>query len=169
MQGHTPAWTHTYSYWPCTLLRSNQYRIRNAGRARTNTHRHTLKCSVIYTHHLSTPYPHTHTSNITHSKQLLVEHTNTHTSRTYTLTFRLFSTANTHTHTHTNTHFSSSNLCMYAPFVVVILQILSNRKGLLPEPNLAQLLTSMTNPAALQILMRPYHTGKRGGMSVEGV
>ncbi|KAJ4942740.1 hypothetical protein JOQ06_005254 [Pogonophryne albipinna] len=41
--------------------------------------------------------------------------------------------------------------------------ILSNRKGLLPEPNIAQLLTSMTNPAALQILMRPYHTGKRGG------
>ncbi|XP_076026265.1 ribonucleoprotein PTB-binding 2 [Genypterus blacodes] len=41
--------------------------------------------------------------------------------------------------------------------------IMSNRKGLLPEPNLAQLLTSMTNPAALQILMRPYHTGKRGG------
>ncbi|KAM9831807.1 ribonucleoprotein PTB-binding 2 [Neosynchiropus ocellatus] len=41
--------------------------------------------------------------------------------------------------------------------------ILSNRKGLLPEPNLAQLLTSMTNPAALQILMRPYHAGKRGG------
>ncbi|XP_062252174.1 ribonucleoprotein PTB-binding 2 [Platichthys flesus] len=41
--------------------------------------------------------------------------------------------------------------------------ILSNRKGLLPEPNLAQLLTSLTNPAALQILMRPYHTGKRGG------
>ncbi|XP_011613450.1 ribonucleoprotein PTB-binding 2 isoform X1 [Takifugu rubripes] len=41
--------------------------------------------------------------------------------------------------------------------------ILSNRKGLLPEPNLAQLLTSMTNPAALQILTRPYHTGKRGG------
>ncbi|XP_056271284.1 ribonucleoprotein PTB-binding 2 isoform X2 [Pseudoliparis swirei] len=42
-------------------------------------------------------------------------------------------------------------------------QILSNRKGLLPEPNLAQLLTSMTNPAALQILMRPHHGGKRGG------
>ncbi|XP_014848175.1 PREDICTED: ribonucleoprotein PTB-binding 2 [Poecilia mexicana] len=41
--------------------------------------------------------------------------------------------------------------------------ILSNRKGLLPEPNLAQLLTSMTNPAALQILMRPYQGGKRGG------
>ncbi|CAG5863404.1 unnamed protein product [Menidia menidia] len=41
--------------------------------------------------------------------------------------------------------------------------ILSNRKGLLPEPNLAQLLTSMTNPAALQILMRPHHGGKRGG------
>ncbi|XP_061739683.1 ribonucleoprotein PTB-binding 2 [Nerophis ophidion] len=41
--------------------------------------------------------------------------------------------------------------------------ILSNRKGLLPEPNLAQLLTSMTNPAALQILMRPFYTGKRGG------
>uniref|UniRef100_A0A3Q3LW94 Uncharacterized protein n=1 Tax=Mastacembelus armatus TaxID=205130 RepID=A0A3Q3LW94_9TELE len=44
--------------------------------------------------------------------------------------------------------------------------ILSNRKGLLPEPNLAQLLTSMTNPAALQILMRPYHTGKRGGFMI---
>ncbi|MEQ2261587.1 hypothetical protein XENORESO_012380, partial [Xenotaenia resolanae] len=43
--------------------------------------------------------------------------------------------------------------------------IMSNRKGLLPEPNLAQLLTSMTNPAALQILMRPYQGGKRGGMS----
>uniref|UniRef100_A0A8C9ZPF2 Uncharacterized protein n=1 Tax=Sander lucioperca TaxID=283035 RepID=A0A8C9ZPF2_SANLU len=42
--------------------------------------------------------------------------------------------------------------------------ILSNRKGLLPEPNLAQLLTSVTNPTALQILMRPYHTGKRGGI-----
>ncbi|XP_061680482.1 ribonucleoprotein PTB-binding 2 isoform X2 [Syngnathoides biaculeatus] len=41
--------------------------------------------------------------------------------------------------------------------------ILSNRKGLLPEPNVAQLLASMTNPAALQILMRPYHNGKRGG------
>ncbi|XP_064789062.1 ribonucleoprotein PTB-binding 2 [Oncorhynchus masou masou] len=41
--------------------------------------------------------------------------------------------------------------------------ILSNKKGLLPEPNLAQLLNSMTNPAALQVLMRPYHTGKRGG------
>ncbi|KAM6921096.1 ribonucleoprotein PTB-binding 2 [Xenentodon cancila] len=41
--------------------------------------------------------------------------------------------------------------------------ILSNRKGLLPEPNLSQLLTSMTNPAALQILMRPYQSGKRGG------
>uniref|UniRef100_A0A3Q4ASY4 Uncharacterized protein n=1 Tax=Mola mola TaxID=94237 RepID=A0A3Q4ASY4_MOLML len=45
--------------------------------------------------------------------------------------------------------------------------ILSNRKGLLPEPNLAQLLTSMTNPAALQILMRPYHAGKRGGTTVD--
>ncbi|XP_036824680.1 ribonucleoprotein PTB-binding 2 isoform X2 [Oncorhynchus mykiss] len=41
--------------------------------------------------------------------------------------------------------------------------MLSSKKGLLPEPNLAQLLNSMTNPAALQILMRPYHTGKRGG------
>ncbi|XP_052379480.1 ribonucleoprotein PTB-binding 2 [Oncorhynchus keta] len=41
--------------------------------------------------------------------------------------------------------------------------MLSNKKGLLPEPNLAQLLKSMTNPAALQVLMRPYHTGKRGG------
>ncbi|XP_041705254.2 ribonucleoprotein PTB-binding 2 isoform X3 [Coregonus clupeaformis] len=41
--------------------------------------------------------------------------------------------------------------------------MLSNKKGLLPEPNLAQLLNSMTNPAALQVFMRPYHTGKRGG------
>ncbi|XP_017540077.1 ribonucleoprotein PTB-binding 2 isoform X2 [Pygocentrus nattereri] len=41
--------------------------------------------------------------------------------------------------------------------------MLSNKKGLLPEPNLAQLLNSMTNPAALQVLMRPYHAGKRGG------
>ncbi|XP_076871056.1 ribonucleoprotein PTB-binding 2 isoform X2 [Brachyhypopomus gauderio] len=40
--------------------------------------------------------------------------------------------------------------------------MLSNKKGLLPEPNLAQLLNSMTNPAALQVLMRPYHAGKRG-------
>ncbi|XP_060775912.1 ribonucleoprotein PTB-binding 2 isoform X3 [Neoarius graeffei] len=45
----------------------------------------------------------------------------------------------------------------------VFCQMLSNKKGLLPEPNLAQLLNSMTNPAALQVLMRPYHTGKRGG------
>ncbi|XP_041913230.1 LOW QUALITY PROTEIN: ribonucleoprotein PTB-binding 2 [Alosa sapidissima] len=41
--------------------------------------------------------------------------------------------------------------------------MLSSKKGLLPEPSLAQLLNSMTNPAALQVLMRPYHTGKRGG------
>ncbi|XP_062854238.1 ribonucleoprotein PTB-binding 2 [Trichomycterus rosablanca] len=41
--------------------------------------------------------------------------------------------------------------------------MLSNRKGLLPEPNLSQLLNSMTNPAALQVLLRPYNTGKRGG------
>ncbi|XP_055779261.1 ribonucleoprotein PTB-binding 2-like isoform X3 [Salvelinus fontinalis] len=41
--------------------------------------------------------------------------------------------------------------------------MLSSKKGLLPEPNLAQLLNSMANPAALQVLMRPYHTGKRGG------
>nr|XP_046209350.1 ribonucleoprotein PTB-binding 2-like isoform X4 [Oncorhynchus gorbuscha] len=41
--------------------------------------------------------------------------------------------------------------------------MLSSKKGLLPEPNLAQLLNSMTNPATLQVLMRPYHTGKRGG------
>ncbi|XP_066519437.1 ribonucleoprotein PTB-binding 2 [Hoplias malabaricus] len=40
--------------------------------------------------------------------------------------------------------------------------MLSNKKGLLPEPSLAQLLNSMTNPAALQVLMRPYHAGKRG-------
>ncbi|XP_064190126.1 ribonucleoprotein PTB-binding 1 [Anguilla rostrata] len=41
----------------------------------------------------------------------------------------------------------------------------SNKKGLLPEPSLAQLLSSMSNPAALQVLMRPYQAagGKRGG------
>lgn len=69
-----------------------------------------------------------------------------------------------HTHTCTHTVSSASNVCVFS----FTLQILSNRKGLLPEPNLAQLLTSMTNPAALQILMRPYHTGKRGGMAVDG-
>lgn len=41
--------------------------------------------------------------------------------------------------------------------------MLSNKKGLLPEPNLAQFLNSMTNPAALQVLMRPYPNAKRGG------
>ncbi|XP_051563146.1 ribonucleoprotein PTB-binding 2-like isoform X1 [Myxocyprinus asiaticus] len=41
--------------------------------------------------------------------------------------------------------------------------MLSHKKGLLPEPNLAQLLNSMTNPAALHVLTRPYPTGKRGG------
>ncbi|XP_055068570.2 ribonucleoprotein PTB-binding 2 isoform X1 [Misgurnus anguillicaudatus] len=41
--------------------------------------------------------------------------------------------------------------------------MLSNKKGLLPEPNLAQFLNSMTNPAALQVLMRPYPSSKRGG------
>ncbi|XP_073689025.1 ribonucleoprotein PTB-binding 2-like, partial [Garra rufa] len=41
--------------------------------------------------------------------------------------------------------------------------MLSNKKGLLPEPNLAQFLNSMTNPAALQVLMRPYPTAKREG------
>ncbi|XP_056460089.1 ribonucleoprotein PTB-binding 2 [Gadus chalcogrammus] len=41
--------------------------------------------------------------------------------------------------------------------------MLGNKKGLLPEPNLAQLLTSITNPTALHVLLRPYHTGKRGG------
>jgi len=69
-----------------------------------------------------------------------------------------------HTHTHTHTH--AVPVFLLSPdsvSLLLLLQILSNRKGLLPEPNLAQLLTSMTNPAALQILMRPYHTGKRGG------
>ncbi|KAL4660104.1 ribonucleoprotein PTB-binding 2-like [Arapaima gigas] len=46
----------------------------------------------------------------------------------------------------------------------------SKRRGLLPEPSLAQLLSSMNNPAALQVLLRPYlagsgkHTGKCGQM-----
>lgn len=61
---------------------------------------------------------------------------------------------------HTLSVFPSEPCCVV---FFLILQILSNRKGLLPEPNLAQLLTSITNPAALQILTRPYHTGKRGG------
>ncbi|KAL4635020.1 ribonucleoprotein PTB-binding 2 [Arapaima gigas] len=41
----------------------------------------------------------------------------------------------------------------------------SGKKGLLPEPSLAQLLSSMSNPAALQVLLRPYQAGggKRGG------
>ncbi|XP_018609459.2 ribonucleoprotein PTB-binding 2 [Scleropages formosus] len=41
----------------------------------------------------------------------------------------------------------------------------SSKKGLLPEPSLAQLLSSMSNPAALQVLLRPYQAGagKRGG------
>ncbi|XP_048832139.1 LOW QUALITY PROTEIN: ribonucleoprotein PTB-binding 2 [Brienomyrus brachyistius] len=41
----------------------------------------------------------------------------------------------------------------------------SGKKGLLPEPSLAQLLSSLGNPAALQVLLRPYHAGtsKRGG------
>ncbi|KAG7470261.1 hypothetical protein JOB18_033403 [Solea senegalensis] len=73
-------------------------------------------------------------------------------------------TCNTHTHTHTHTHRHTHTSSSYVSVSVLFPpQILSNRKGLLPEPNLAQLLTSMTNPAALQILMRPYHTGKRGG------
>ncbi|XP_016346897.1 ribonucleoprotein PTB-binding 2-like isoform X2 [Sinocyclocheilus anshuiensis] len=41
--------------------------------------------------------------------------------------------------------------------------MLSSKKGLLPEPSLAQFFNSMTNPAALQVLMRPYPTAKRGG------
>lgn len=41
----------------------------------------------------------------------------------------------------------------------------SGKKGLLPEPSLAQLLSSLGNPAALQVLLRPYQAGasKRGG------
>ncbi|XP_029106138.1 ribonucleoprotein PTB-binding 2-like isoform X1 [Scleropages formosus] len=49
--------------------------------------------------------------------------------------------------------------------------VMSNSKrGLLPEPSLAQLLSSMNNPAALQVLLGPYlaggskHTGKFGQM-----
>ncbi|XP_048845332.1 ribonucleoprotein PTB-binding 2-like isoform X2 [Brienomyrus brachyistius] len=38
--------------------------------------------------------------------------------------------------------------------------VMSNsRRGLLPEPSPAQLLGSMNNPAALQVLLRPYLTG----------
>lgn len=66
---------------------------------------------------------------------------------------------NSAAHRHTVLLFFCNSLYLFP------LQILSNRKGLLPEPNLAQLLTSMTNPAALQILMRPYQAGKRGGVT----
>ncbi|MGH0174967.1 UNVERIFIED_CONTAM: hypothetical protein FKN15_013396, partial [Acipenser sinensis] len=38
----------------------------------------------------------------------------------------------------------------------------NNKKGLLPEPSIAQMLNSMTNPAALQVLMRPYHAATAG-------
>ncbi|XP_061098582.1 ribonucleoprotein PTB-binding 2-like isoform X2 [Conger conger] len=39
----------------------------------------------------------------------------------------------------------------------------SSRKGLLPEPSLAQLLSSMSTPAALQVLGMPYQNGKHRG------
>ncbi|XP_015210992.1 ribonucleoprotein PTB-binding 2 isoform X2 [Lepisosteus oculatus] len=41
----------------------------------------------------------------------------------------------------------------------------TNKKGLLPEPSLAQLMSSMSNPAVLQVLLRPYQAGpgKHGG------
>ncbi|XP_058891085.1 ribonucleoprotein PTB-binding 2 isoform X4 [Acipenser ruthenus] len=40
--------------------------------------------------------------------------------------------------------------------------VMANKKGLLPEPSIAQMLNSMTNPAALQVLMRPYHAATAG-------
>ncbi|XP_064194530.1 ribonucleoprotein PTB-binding 2-like isoform X1 [Anguilla rostrata] len=39
----------------------------------------------------------------------------------------------------------------------------SSRKGLLPEPSLAQLLSSMSNPATLQVLGMPYQNSKYRG------
>ncbi|MBN3274244.1 RAVR2 protein, partial [Polyodon spathula] len=38
----------------------------------------------------------------------------------------------------------------------------NNKKGLLPEPSIAQMLNSMSNPAALQVLMRPYQSATAG-------
>ncbi|XP_067846494.1 ribonucleoprotein PTB-binding 2 isoform X2 [Heptranchias perlo] len=43
--------------------------------------------------------------------------------------------------------------------------LLNSRQGLLPEPNPLQIINSLGNPAALQLLLRPYfngHAGKKG-------
>ncbi|XP_041134013.1 ribonucleoprotein PTB-binding 2-like isoform X2 [Polyodon spathula] len=44
----------------------------------------------------------------------------------------------------------------------VFCQMANNKKGLLPEPSIAQMLNSMSNPAALQVLMRPYQSATAG-------
>lgn len=38
----------------------------------------------------------------------------------------------------------------------------NNRKGLLPEPNPAQIMQSLNNPAMLQMLLQPQHRGRSG-------
>uniref|UniRef100_UPI00398F8CD0 ribonucleoprotein PTB-binding 2 isoform X3 n=1 Tax=Pristiophorus japonicus TaxID=55135 RepID=UPI00398F8CD0 len=46
--------------------------------------------------------------------------------------------------------------------------LLNGRKGLLPEPNPLQIINSLGNPAALQLLLRPYFNGQAGKKSVLG-
>ncbi|XP_067893412.1 ribonucleoprotein PTB-binding 2 isoform X2 [Heterodontus francisci] len=46
--------------------------------------------------------------------------------------------------------------------------LLNSRKGLLPEPNPLQIINSLGNPAALQLLLRPYFHGHAGKKSVLG-
>ncbi|KAJ8357270.1 hypothetical protein SKAU_G00200640 [Synaphobranchus kaupii] len=50
-----------------------------------------------------------------------------------------------------------------AALIAVQGMVWSSRKGLLPEPSLAQLLSSMSSPAALQVLGRPYQNSKYTG------
>ncbi|XP_048457688.1 ribonucleoprotein PTB-binding 2 isoform X4 [Rhincodon typus] len=46
--------------------------------------------------------------------------------------------------------------------------LLNSRKGLLPEPNPLQILNSLGNPVALQLLLRPYFHGYAGKKSILG-
>ncbi|XP_072430156.1 ribonucleoprotein PTB-binding 2 isoform X1 [Chiloscyllium punctatum] len=46
--------------------------------------------------------------------------------------------------------------------------LLNSRKGLLPEPNPLQILNSLGNPAALQLLLRPYLHGYAGKKNILG-
>ncbi|XP_040263464.1 ribonucleoprotein PTB-binding 2 isoform X1 [Bufo bufo] len=44
----------------------------------------------------------------------------------------------------------------------------NNRKGLLPEPNPAQIMQSLNNPAMLQMLLQPPHRGRSGKQGSSG-